>query len=424
MRRFTTAAAVLLLWIAPAWAQVPTVTLGEAVDMALRANPQMVQARGQVAVASASKREAIGNWLPSISGSSSWSRNSSSRWDDRTQTTVTGGSSSLSAGLSASMTLFDGFRTPAQNRAANAGFDAADAALVNQEFQIALQTKQTFFNALAQHDLVAVSETQIQRAEEQLKVSREKLAAGQATRSDTLRSAVELANARLQLLNAQTNRATAEASLARLIGVDGSVRAVSDANLFSEITVDTASVRAEAINNSPAVAQADANARAAQANLAVSRGQYFPTVSASYSNSYSGQQISQLGNSWSIRLSMSWPLFNGFTRETGITRSVTSRDAAIAQAEDARRSVNADLTQYLAALAAARSSIEIAIASRAAAAEDLRVQQERYRLGAATIVEVLTSQVSLDQAEVDIIRARFDYLVARAQLEALIGREL
>jgi outer membrane protein TolC len=121
---------------------------------------------------------------------------------------------------------------------------------------------------------------------------------------------------------------------------------------------------------------------------------------------------------------MSWPLFNGFTRETGITRSVTSRDAAIAQAEDARRSVNADLTQYLAALAAARSSIEIAIASRAAAAEDLRVQQERYRLGAATIVEVLTSQVSLDQAEVDIIRARFDYLVARAQLEALIGREL
>ncbi len=62
--------------------------------------------------------------------------------------------------------------------------------------------------------------------------------------------------------------------------------------------------------------------------------------------------------------------------------------------------------------------------SRAAAEEDLRVQQERYRLGAATIVEVLTSQVSLDQAGVDMVQARLDYLVARAQLEALVGREL
>ena len=52
------------------------------------------------------------------------------------------------------------------------------------------------------------------------------------------------------------------------------------------------------------------------------------------------------------------------------------------------------------------------------------MQQERYTLGMATIVDVLTSQVSLDQAEVDIVRARFDFLVAKAQIEALIGREL
>lgn len=424
MRRFTTAAAALVFGIAPAWAQVPTVTLDEAIGMALQVNPQMVQARGQLTVAGASKREAVGRWLPSVSGSSSWSRNSSSRFDENTQRTVTGGSSSFSAGLSASMTLFDGFRTPAQNRAAGAGFDAADAALVNQEFQVVLQTKQAFFNALAQDELVRVSETQIQRAEEQLKVSREKLAAGQATRSDTLRSAVELGNAQLQLLTAQTARATAEATLARLIGVDGRVAAATDESLFESVSIDTIAIRAEAIDNSPLVGQADANARVAQANLAVSRAQYFPTVSASYSNSYAGQQLSQLNNSWSMRLGMSWPLFNGFTRETNVTRSATNRDAAIAQAEDARRSVNADITQYLASLASAEARITIAIASRAAAAEDLRVQQERYRLGAATIVEVLTSQVSLDQAEVDIIRARFDYLVARAQLEALIGREL
>jgi TolC family type I secretion outer membrane protein len=407
-----------------AQAQIPTVTLNEAVDMALRANPQVVQARGQVSVAGAGRREAVGNWLPSITGSSSWSRNSASQFDPTTQRTVTGGASSYSAGINASMTLFDGFRTPAQGRAAAADFDAADAALVNQEFQVVLQTKQTFFAALAQAELVGVSETQIERAEEQLKVAREKLAAGTATRSDTLRSAVELANAQLQFLTAQTARATAEADLARLIGADGSVRATADSVLFAIVQMDTSSLRAEAVQNSPSVAQANANARAAQANLAVSRGQYFPTVSASYSNSLSGRQISQMNNSWSVRLNVSWPLFNGFSREANMTRSAAARDVALAQADDARRAVNADLTQYLAALAAAQTRITIAQANRAAAAEDLRVQQERYRLGAATIVEVLTSQVSLDQAEVDIIQARFDFLVARAQLEALIGREI
>ena len=59
-----------------------------------------------------------------------------------------------------------------------------------------------------------------------------------------------------------------------------------------------------------------------------------------------------------------------------------------------------------------------------AAQEDLRVQQERYRLGAATIVDVLTSQEALNQAEVDAVTARFDYVRARAQISALIGRTL
>jgi len=45
-------------------------------------------------------------------------------------------------------------------------------------------------------------------------------------------------------------------------------------------------------------------------------------------------------------------------------------------------------------------------------------------LGMSTVVDVLVSQISLEQADVDIVRARLDYLVAKAQIEALIGREL
>jgi outer membrane protein len=99
-------------------------------------------------------------------------------------------------------------------------------------------------------------------------------------------------------------------------------------------------------------------------------------------------------------------------------------DVAEANAADARRAVQADLELRLAEIDAARSRIEITQTSVVAAREDLRVQQERYRLGASTIVDVLTSQEALNQAEVDVVNARFDYLRAKAQLEALIGRKL
>jgi TolC family type I secretion outer membrane protein len=417
-------AVALLATPARAAAQVRAISLDDALELALRANPTMVQARSQLDVAHASRREAWGGWLPDLSGSSSWSRNSSDRFDPTTQRTISAASTSYSAGLTASLELFDGFRRVAENRSATADVDAAESGVLNQRFQVILQTKQAFFNALAADDLVRVAETQIQRATEQLKIARDKLAAGSATRSDTLRGRVELGNAELAMLNAGTQRATAEANLARLTGVDGILRAVGDSSLFEDVALDTAELRQAALVNSPTVGQAEADARAAQAAVGVSRAQYFPSITARYNTDWSGQELGDLGGSWGLRVSLSWPLFNGFTRESNLARSNANRQAAYAQAEDARRLVNAQLTQRLAELAAARQRLDIGRASLAAAREDLRVQQERYRLGAATILEVLTSQVTLTQAEVDIVEARLDFLVAKAQIEALAGREL
>jgi outer membrane protein TolC len=123
-------------------------------------------------------------------------------------------------------------------------------------------------------------------------------------------------------------------------------------------------------------------------------------------------------------LQLSWNIFNGFGRELTITQQDIRREVAEAQAGDAQRTVAAELTTRLAELSAARARIDITRTSVAAAEEDLRVQQERYRLGVSTIVDVLTSQEALNQAEVDVVVARFDYLRAKAQLEALIGRTL
>ena len=405
-------------------AQARSLTLDEAIDMALQVQPGMVQARGQVTSAHASRLQTYGNWLPSVSVGSGFSSNSTSRFDPATQRTVSGSATSYSTNLNASIVVFDGLSRVYDVRAAGADAAAADASLINQRFQTSLQTKQTFFNALAAEELVRVSGNRIERAQEQLKVAKEKLLNGTATRSDTLRSTVEVANARLQKLNAETQLATAEAVLARLAGVEGRVKAQPEERLLTVAEIDTAAIREEALGGSPLIRQAAAQAGAAAASYAASFSQYLPSVTASYSRSWAGSEFSELDPSWSARVSVSLPLFNGFTRELNRTHSAVNRDNARAQAEDVRRQVNAQLTQHLAALASARARLEIALANRAASEEDLRVQRERYRVGAATIVDVLASQVNLDQAEVDIVQARLDYQVARAQIEALVGREL
>ena len=52
------------------------------------------------------------------------------------------------------------------------------------------------------------------------------------------------------------------------------------------------------------------------------------------------------------------------------------------------------------------------------------MQQQRYAVGASTLLDLLTSQTQLDEGRRDLIRARYDVRVAKAQLEALVGRDL
>src|ERR1051326_823457 len=120
------------------------------------------------------------------------------------------------------------------------------------------------------------------QAQQQMDIAVQKLRAGSATRSDSLRSVVDLGNANLALLQAQSNLATAQANLGRQVGVDQQVRALPDSALAP--FPDTAALRADAIAHAPQVAQADAQAHAARSQVTVARAQYFPSFAAGYSN--------------------------------------------------------------------------------------------------------------------------------------------
>ncbi|MDZ4673279.1 MAG: TolC family protein, partial [Gemmatimonadota bacterium] len=410
----------------------PGVRLEEAILMAERVQPSMVQARTGINNAMARQRVAKGAFLPSLSFSTSGNTSFSeglSRVDQASGQVISGNTitTGFNGSISTGIDLFTGFRRGADRNAADAQYEAAEASLTNVTYQQKLTTTNQFYDVVAAEQLLGVRQASLVRAQEQFNVAVTRLRAGAGTTSDSLRSVVTMGQARLAVITTETQLASAEANLGRLIGREGRVRAIADSTLWTILpNIDTTGLRIEALNKAPSVQVANANLDAASASLKAAKSAYFPSLSLSASNSFNanGRNDYTIFQSRSLGLSLSWNIFNRFSREQSIQTQISSLENSEASQAEARRQVLASMTVRLAELFAARTRIEITTSSVAAANEDLRVSQERYRLGLATIVELLQSQEALNQADVDAVNARFDYLRAKAQIEALIGRPL
>jgi outer membrane protein TolC len=413
-----------------AHAQTPdtvTLTLDEVVRRAVLNSPQVVQAQGAVQTAGASELSAIGSFLPNLNISSGAALSSTQRFDPNTNTNVTGSSDSYNAGISSSVDLFTGGRRGAQLTQARAETRASEASLIEQRYAVTRNAKAAYFDVARAGDLIRSAEARLQRAEEGLAAAELRSQAGSATRSDVLRARLEQTNARQALLQANNQKRAAMFSLGRLVAIDGPVDVAGEQTL----AVDELSLSAEhllelALAQAPAVVTAEANERAALAGVRVSRSQYMPSLngSGSYNWNNDAPSFTDLRSSWSLRMGLSFPVFNRFAREEAMERSNVQATVARYQLEDARRATRASLEALLGSLETSRLAIEIAREALSLAEEDLRVQQERYRLGVSTILEQMTSQENLVTAETSLIAAQYDYQLALAELEALVGREL
>jgi outer membrane protein TolC len=421
--------ATVLLFL-PASAQQQeqrVVTLEEAVQLALRASPVIVQREGAIATAESAERTSLGAFLPTLSMSSGASRSSSTRFDPNNNITVTGSSSSYNAGLNTGLELFDAGRRFAARSQAKAQTKSAEAQMVEQRFQVTLQVKQTYFNVIRADETIRSSEAAVQRAEQGLRASIQRKQVGSATISDSLRSQLELIQAQQTLLQAQNARRDAGYRLGALMGYDGPVAADPNTPTAPRpLALTDDELLQLAIEQSPSVRSAAASVEQQNAGVRVARAQYFPTLRASGGFSWSNDQAQLDGGrrSWSTGLSLSYNLFNGFSREDANERARVNARNAQATFDDARRQARANVRSAIDAVRLAEQQIAIAQEGLRVAEEDLRVQQTRYELSASTILDRITSQEAVVRAELTLIGARYDYLVARAELEALVGREL
>ena len=188
------------------------------------------------------------------------------------------------------------------------------------------------------------------------------------------------------------------------------------------LTEDELVARARAA--SPSVVAAEENLTAARANRLSAWTPLLPSVRVSGGYDWFAFQFPPDRQSWALRVTASLPLFNGFQREAGIMRQNAQLRAAEARARDTDRLVRTQVRTAFRAVETAERQVQIADRGVTLAREDLRVQEERYQMGVATIVDLQTSQVALAEAEASAVVARQALGTAVAELEAILGERI
>jgi outer membrane protein TolC len=406
------------------------ISLDEAVRLAQHNSPTTVQARNALRVGRATVTNALTQFLPNFGVNAGATNSNGSSYIQGKLTPYTGDPWNYSKGYSGSVVLFDGGQRWFNYRAAQLGLDASADNEVLQRFNVALSVKQQYYGVLAARESEAAAERQLEQAAQGLQVSAARVRVGAVIHTDSLRSAIAVGTAKLAIINAQNALRSSNASLTRLVASPVEVTATaSDTSDVPRIDIDSVTLERLAADG-PAVRQAVALLASNRGIRRAAITPYLPTVIAQYG--YSTRKSSPTfdwgggpaapGTAYGFYLS--YPLFNNYNRELNLTTALVAEENAQAGLRDAKLAAHESLALYLGAFRTASLTIDLQLLQIKAAEEDLQAQQQRYVLGSAALLDVLTSQTALDAARTALITARLQARTAKAQVEALIGREL
>lgn len=400
----------------------PRLSLDTVIIRALEYSPTFANATGDVRRTRSAQRVARGAYLPSVS-----STGIALIGNQQLNSTGVRTQNAYGAGVTASVPLFTGGYRRAVRRESDAFARAADEGLVLERFAVRLQAKASYFEVLRAHALVGVGGDAVSVADRSLRYARTRRDAGTATPADVLQSELALTTAQRQLLAARDTLHSAAATLGRVVGVDGLVDAKPLGNVDpTPLAMQDSAIVTAAMEEAPAVRQAAEQVTANAAAQRAARALYWPTISTTAAYIWSNNALipSAPRSGWNLALGASLPIFDGFQREDSVTRADVAAQIARVTAADTRRLSGAEARRLLGSIHVAEQDVVLTKEAVRVAVENLRVITARYRSGIATILDQLTAQQSLIRAELDLVSARFTYQIARASLEALLGREL
>ncbi len=329
---------------------------------------------------------------------------------------------STSESVSASKLLFDAGQTGLQKKAAAESLAAAKARRDSTLTGLAADIKAAFFRAQQATELLKVREETLEGYERHLEKVESFVEVGTRAPFDITRARVDVANARVELISARSSLKVALAGLARAVGLSETIEIAryEDFRQPTGLLEDKDRLITEAMSR-PDLKAAGLQVRAADLRLKEARLGHSPSISASADYQWSGT-ISPLDRQWGMGVSMSWPVFDGAITRAQIDSARSNLENTAAALENSRLAVNAELENSITGLTDALERLQATTVLVQQASESLNLAEGRYDAGLGSPLEITDARVEFARARGNHVVALFDSLIARAELDRVLGR--
>ena len=441
LKRFFVILAILGFLLSNALAQESKkiMTLEECIQIALRNNIQVIAAENEYKAKQSEEIGAWGNFLPRVdAGLGYTSRRTGPTFrtfqDPETGTFYPGLSTSVtnwsySFGLNASQNIFDGgyswYNLALKKAAKSSSYDG----LLIERQNLVYSVKQKYFNVLQAKMLLEIQKDAVKRGEEQLKLVQARFDLGAASWSEVLKAKVQYGNEELLLVQAENNLNLANADLNFILAQDvNTPLEVAEHLSKPELEYTYDSGLKQALLSHPSISKAENDKQVAQSQLGLARSGLMPSLGISFNYDWANKDFDQIENinkrdySWRISTALNFNIFDRLVTKTNISRAKQGLKTAAEMYEQSKNEVTLELKQAFLSIQEAEERIKLTEKNAKSTEEDLKLTKERYNLGAATILELLDSQVSHKKAQSDQVQALYDYNLAVARSEKAIGK--
>lgn len=401
------------------------VALAEAVDLALCNNPQIMASWVEIKTQSSLLGEARAAYLPTLSATLNHLRTRTDYSDSNMESTVTRGQAVYAT---LSWRIFDFGGREANRVSANSMLLAAIANRDATIQKISAAVVQSYFDAQTSAAILQARQQNEAAAASALESATRSERRGAASRSDILQATTALAKASLERGRAFGDHQKALAVLAYWLGVPQQTRII----LVEELGYpDSAEIKSLdswldiALREHPAIVSARAQWESSKQKITVTRSAGLPVLDFTanyYQNGYPAQGLSATQSKVNtVGFSFTIPLFDGFSSTYKIRGAEARAEQREADLRDVQNNVLMEVVKVHAETVASSHNLRASENLLTAAQESREASLRRYDKGAADILEILSTQTALSDAQQERIRCLSEWRSARLRLLASVG---
>ncbi|MBD3170829.1 MAG: hypothetical protein GF307_15250 [candidate division Zixibacteria bacterium] len=407
-------------------------TLEEAIRIGLENNYSIRIARNNSDIASNNKGLGTANFLPTLDAAAGYQKSST---EEETNSPFSFGDTetdNLTASVSLNWTIFDGFRMFAErgrySKLAKLGEYQAREIIENSVLAIS----QAYFNLVQQEQLLEATIDSRDVSETRLEKEKIRNELGGASSTDLLNATVSFNNDQALYLNQQLNVITATEELNLLLGrePDSQVKVRKEIKI-PPFTLDMEEIDKIAIERNSSLKVAEFDVKAAEHTVGSARAAFFPRLNLNAGYSYTDRTISRETGSGditteskgaSIGLNLTFNIFNGTRDMISYKNAVlTARNKKLAL-ENAENNLKGEVRRLYETYKKRMELLRLEETNVRAANQNLKLQQDRYAIGATSSIEFRDAQVNLLRTQTSLISARFQARIALLRIEKLIGQ--